>query len=122
MPASSLTAANNALETSAPVASPPACRIRFLRCPPSLVNAISPVSDLSKTAPCAINFLTASGPSETKTSTALMSHKPAPAAKVSFLCCSGVSPGPSAAAMPPCAHLVDPASIRALVTNKTDKP
>ena len=44
------------------------------------------VSDLSNTAPCAINFLTASGPSETKTSTALRSHKPAPAAKVSFLC------------------------------------
>ena len=86
MPSSSLTAASNALETSAPVASPPACKILFRRCPPSLVNAISPVSDLSKTAPWAINFLTASGPSETKTSTAFVSHNPAPAAKVSFLC------------------------------------
>ena len=66
--------------------SPPACKILFRRCPPSLVKAISPVSDLSNTAPWAINFLTASGPSETKTSTAFMSHNPAPAAKVSFLC------------------------------------
>ena len=86
MPLSSRTAASNARDTSAPVASPPACNIRFLKCPPSRVNAISPVSDLSKTAPRAINFLTASGPSETKTSTAAKSQRPAPAAKVSFLC------------------------------------
>ena len=86
MPLSSRTAASKARETSAPVASPPACKIRFLKCPPSRVKAISPVSDLSKTAPRAINFLTASGPSETKTSTAAKSQRPAPAAKVSFLC------------------------------------
>ena len=41
---------------------------------------------------------------------------------MSFLCWSGVSPGPSAAAIPPCAHLVEPSSILAFVTSKTDKP
>ena len=32
------------------------------------------------------------------------------------------SPSPSAAAMPPCAHFVEPSSTRALVTRSTDNP
>ena len=33
-----------------------------------------------------------------------------------------MSPGPSAAAIPPCAHFVEPSSILAFVTSRTDKP
>ena len=122
IPESFRTAARSARDTSAPVASPPACRMRLRKCPPSRVNAISPVSDLSKTAPRAIRRRTASGPSDTSTFTAAASHKPAPAIKVSRSCWAGESPGPRAAAMPPCAHLVEPSSTRALVTNKTERP
>ncbi|CAB4794489.1 unannotated protein [freshwater metagenome] len=86
MPSSFCTAASNARETSAPVASPPACKIRFRKWPPSRVRAISPDSERSKTAPRAINFRTASGPSLTNTFTAVTSHNPAPATKVSFSC------------------------------------
>ena len=34
-------------------------------------------------------------------------------------CCSGVSPAPSAAAMPPCAQRVEPAASTSLVTSRT---
>src|SRR4051794_3122376 len=63
---------------------------------------------------------TAAGPSFTSTRTASTSHTPAPATRVSFRCCSGVSSGPSAAAMPPCAHCVEPDESRSLVTTSTD--
>ena len=83
---SSCTAARSARETSAPVASPPACKIRLRKCPPSRVSEISPESSVSKIAPRSINLRTASGPSVTNTRTASTSHKSAPATKVSFKC------------------------------------
>ena len=116
------TAAKRARETSAPVASPPACKMRLRKCPPSRVSAISPSASVSNFAPRSINLRTASGPSVTKTRTASTSHSPAPAVKVSVKWASGESPSPSAAAIPPCAHLVEPSSTFALVTIKTDKP
>ena len=116
------TAASSARETSAPVASPPAWMIRLRKCPPSRVNAISPLASLSKIAPRSISLRTASGPSVTNTRTESTSQRPAPATKVSFSCASGESPSPSAAAIPPCAHLVEPSSTLAFVTSRTDKP
>ncbi len=62
----------------------------------------------SKLAPSAISSRTASGPSLTRTRTAAGSQAPAPATRVSRSCWSGVSPGPSAAAIPPWAHWVEP--------------
>ena len=59
------------------------------------------------------------GPRCTSTRTASRSQAPAPATRVSTSCCSGVSPGPSAAAMPPCAHWVEPAASTSLVTTRT---
>ena len=122
IPGSSVTAARRAREISAPVASPPACRIRLVRWPPSRVSAISPDAARSNTAPRAMSRATASGPSVTSAWTAFRSQRPAPAFKVSASCAAGESPGPSAAAMPPCAHFVDPSSTRALVTSKTEYP
>ena len=116
------TAARSARETSAPVASPPACRMRLRKCPPSRVSAISPLASLSKIAPRSINFRTASGPSVTSTRTASTSQRPAPATSVSFSCACGESPSPRAAAIPPCAHFVEPSSTRALVTSNTESP
>jgi len=96
--------------------------MRFLRCPPSRVKAISPLASLSNIAPRSMSLRTASGPSVTRTRTASTSHSPAPATKVSFSCAAGESPSPSAAAIPPCAHFVDPSSTLALVTSNTVKP
>lgn len=117
------TASTSAREISAPVASPPACAIRRRWWPPSRVSSISPVSaEVSKTAPAAINRRTASGPSVTSSRTASSSHRPAPATRVSSRCCSGVSPSPRAAAMPPWAQRVEPSSSRALVTTTVRRP
>ena len=96
--------------------------IRFCRWPPSRVSDISPLASRSNLAPRAINMRTASGPSVTSTRTAWLSQRPAPATNVSFSWASGESPSPRAAAMPPCAHFVEPSSTFALVTSKTDKP
>ena len=96
--------------------------MRFLKCPPSRVSAISPLASLSKIAPRSMSLRTASGPSVTSTRTASTSQSPAPATKVSFSWASGESPSPSAAAIPPCAHFVEPSSTLALVTSRTDKP
>ena len=111
------TAAISARWISAPVASPPACAIRSRWWPPSRVRDRAP-SCWSKTAPQLISSRTAAGPSVTRARTASRSHAPAPATSVSCSCCSGVSPGPSAAAMPPWAHWVEPASRTSLVTTR----
>ena len=113
------TAAISARWISAPVASPPAWAIRSRWWPPSRVSDSSPSGSWSKLVPSAISSRTASGPSVTRTRTASRSQAPAPATRVSTSCCSGVSPGPSAAAMPPCAHCVEPASSTSLVTTST---
>ncbi len=113
-----VSAASRAREISAPVASPPACAIRRRRCPPSLVRASGPAGSRSNSAPVAISRRTASGPSVTSARTAAVSQTPAPAVSVSARCCSGESPGPSAAAMPPCAHRVEPSSSTDLVTSR----
>ena len=76
----------------------------------------------SKWAPVAISRRTASGPSVTRMRTASSSHRPAPATRVSSRCCSGVSPSPRAAAMPPWAQRVEPSSRRALVTTTVRRP
>ena len=96
--------------------------MRLRRCPPSRVSAISPLASLSKIAPRSMSLRTASGPSVTNTRTASTSHSPAPATKVSFSCASGESPSPRAAAIPPCAHFVEPSSTLAFVTSRTDRP
>ena len=114
------TAAVSARWISAPVASPPACAIRSRWWPPSRVSASSPSGSWSNLVPSAISSRTASGPSVTSTRTASRSQAPAPATSVSTSCCSGVSPGPSAAAMPPCAHCVEPAASTSLVTTRTE--
>jgi hypothetical protein len=51
-----------------------------------------------------------------------LSQSPAPATNVSFSWASGESPSPSAAAIPPCAHLVEPSSTLAFVTSNTERP
>ena len=96
--------------------------MRFCKCPPSRVSDISPLASRSNLAPRAIRVRTASGPSVTSTRTAWLSQRPAPATKVSFSCASGESSSPSAAAIPPCAHFVEPSSTFAFVTRRTDKP
>ena len=112
------TAAIRARWISAPVASPPACAIRSRWWPPSRVSDSTPSGSWSKSVPSAISSRTASGPSVTRTRTASGSQAPAPATRVSRSCCSGVSPGPRAAAMPPCAHCVEPALSTSLVTTR----
>ena len=112
-------AATSARWISAPVASPPACAIRSRWWPPSRVSESSPSGEWSKLAPRAISSRTASGPSLTSTRTASGSQAPAPATRVSRWWSPGVSPGPRAAAMPPCAHCVDPAESTSLVTTRT---
>ncbi len=110
------TAAISARWISAPVASPPAWAMRSRWWPPSRVSDSSPSGWRSNCVPRAISSRTASGPSVTRTRTASTSQAPAPATSVSCSCCSGVSPGPSAAAIPPWAHCVDPAARTSLVT------
>ena len=110
------TAAMSARWISAPVASPPACAMRSRWCPPSRVRDSSPSGWWSKWVPSAMSSRTASGPSVTSARTASTSQAPAPATRVSRRCCSGVSPGPSAAAMPPWAHCVEPVPRTSLVT------
>lgn len=120
--AASRTAPTRAREISAPVASPPAWAMRRRWWPPSRVSAMSPLSVVSKCAPVLISRRTASGPSVTRVRTASSSQRPAPATRVSSRCCSGVSPSPSAAAMPPWAQRVEPSSRRALVTTTVSRP
>ena len=62
------------------------------------------------------------GPSVTSTRTASSSHSPTPATSVSCRCCLGESSSASAAAMPPCAHRVEPSLTCALVTSSTVRP
>src|SRR5680860_909333 len=80
---------------------------------------MSPEGSVSKTAPSAISLRTRSDPSLTNVRTAASSHSPAPAARVSARCASGVSGSASAAAIPPCAHSVDPLTSTVLVTSST---
>ena len=103
---------------SAPVASPPACAIRSRWWPPSRVRDRTPSGSWSNFVPSAISSWTASGPSVTRIRTASASQAPAPATRVSCSCCAGVSSGPSAAAMPPWAHCVEPALSTSLVTTR----
>ena len=56
-------AATSARSTSAPVAAPPACRIRAWEWPPSRARCRTPVASRSKTAPSAISSSTRGGPS-----------------------------------------------------------
>ena len=122
MPGSSRTAsicATSAREISAPVASPPACAMRSAWCPPSRVSEMLPSAAVSNTAPRATSSRTRAGPSVTSTSTARGSHRPAPATRVSCRCAAGESDGSSAAAMPPCAHTVEPDARMSLVTSRT---
>ena len=66
-----------------------------------------------------MSLATSSGPSETSTRTASGMQRPAPATKVSSMCCWTVSSAPCTEAMPPCAHGVDPAATTSLVTTMT---
>src|SRR5918995_5049243 len=119
MPSSAVTAAISALSISAPVASPPAWAIRLRWCPPSRVRASAPAASRSNSAPRAISLATSSGPSLTSTRTAASMHSPAPATRVSSMCCCTVSPSAWTEAMPPCAQCVDPADSWSLVTTTT---
>ena len=56
------------------------------------------------------------GPSSVSTRTAEGSHSPAPASSVSRACSAGLSSPNTAAAMPPCAHDVEPAVRTSFVT------
>ena len=116
------TAACRARCTSAPVASPPACTIRSARCPPSRVSISEPSGLRSNSAPIRISSRIRVGPSSTSTRTAAGSQSPTPAISVSKACASGVSSGSSTAAMPPCAHRVEPSSMLTLVTTVTCRP
>ena len=71
-------ASDSALDTSLPVASPPACTTRATECAPSLPRTISP-STRSKRGQISMSSRTRSGPSLTSTRTASSSHRPAPA-------------------------------------------
>ena len=116
------TASMSARWISAPVASPPAWAMRSRWWPPSRVRESSPAGSRSNCAPRAISSCTAAGPSVTSARTASGSQAPAPATSVSSSCSAGVSSGPSAAAMPPWAHRVEPAARRSLVTTRTLPP
>ena len=113
------TAAIRARWISAPVASPPAWAIRSRWWPPSRVRLSSPSGSLSKTVPSAMSSWTAAGPSVTSACTASGSQTPAPATRVSRSWSAGESSGPSAAAMPPWAHWVEPALSTSLVTTSS---
>src|SRR5918995_1544733 len=101
------------------VASPTAWAIRLRWCPPSRVRASAPAASRSNSAPRAISLATSSGPSLTSTRTAASMHSPAPATRVSSMCCCTVSPSAWTEAMPPCAQCVDPADSWSLVTTTT---
>ena len=58
----------------------------------------------------AMRSQTASVPSLTKVRTASTSQRPTPATSVSWMCSSGLSSGDMTAAIPPCAHAVEPSS------------
>ena len=119
MPSSAVTAAISARSISAPVASPPAWAIRLRWCPPSRVSASAPAASRSNSAPRAISLATSSGPSLTRTRTASSMHSPAPATRVSSMCCCTVSPSAWTEAMPPWAQCVEPADSSSLVTTMT---
>ena len=119
MPSSAVTAAISARSISAPVASPPAWAIRLRWWPPSRVSASAPAASRSNSAPRAISLATSSGPSLTRTRTASSMHSPAPATRVSSMCCSTVSPSACTEAMPPWAQWVEPAETSSLVTTMT---
>ena len=105
-------------DTSAPVWSPCACTMRRRECAASLPSLKSPRALRSKRAPASTSSRTRSGPSFTSTSTAFTSQSAAPAASVSRRCSSGLSPAPSAAAMPPCAHIVlESRSVRFVISS-----
>ena len=72
--------------------------------------------------PIRISSRTRVGPSSTSTRTAAGSQSPTPAISVSAACAAGVSSGSSTAAMPPCAHRVEPSSMLTLVTTVTCRP
>ena len=75
----------------------------------------------SKLVPSAISSRTASGPSVTRTRTA-SGRRRRRRRRGCRLVLAGVSPGPSAAAMPPCAHWVEPAASTSLVTTRSLSP
>ena len=91
--------------------------------PPSRARARAPPGWRSKTAPMAISSLTRAGPSSTSTRTASVSHRPAPAARVSARWRSVESSSPpSTAATPPWAHRVADWDSSALVSTPTRNP
>ncbi len=96
--------------------------MRSARCPPSRVSINDPSALRSNSAPRRISSRSRVGPSSTSTRTAAGSHRPTPAISVSEACMAGVSVGSRTAAMPPCAHLVDPSSMSTLVTTVTCSP
>ncbi len=116
-------ASTRARSTSAPVAAPPAWTTRAVEWPPSRARARAPPGCRSKTAPMAISSLTRAGPSSTRTRTASVSHRPAPAARVSARCRSVESSSPpNTAATPPWAQRVADWDSSALVSTPTRSP
>ena len=107
---------------AAPVAAPPAWRIRRRLWPPSRPSAYVPPGAVSNPTPsdarCAIRL----GPSSTSVRTAAGSHSPRPTRSVSSRCCSGESSGPIAAATPPWAKNEFEARSEPLVTSITRAP
>ena len=94
-----------------------------VECPPSRARARAPPGCRSKTAPMAISSLTRAGPSSTRTRTASVSHRPAPAARVSARCRSVESSSPpSTAATPPWAQRVADWDSSALVSTPVRSP
>ena len=109
-------AASSARCTSAPDASSPECTIRWWLCPPS-----SRSSRVSSRAPSPASQSITPGAASASAATTSGSHSPAPAVSVSLTCDAALSPGPMAAARPPCASGVAP-PIRSLVTISTRSP
>ena len=88
-----------------PVASPPACRILLVECPPSLVRRIFPLSSTSKGTPKSINICKFSEASYTNSLIASLSKRPDPAIKVSSICLAIISSLVfNSPAIPPCAR------------------
>ena len=87
-----------------PVAEPPACTMRRREWPPSRPSARLPWRSASKLTPSRSRSRTRAGDSSHSTRTALSRAASRPAARVSWMCCSGESSSARAAAIPPWAQ------------------
>ncbi len=94
--------------------------MRLRLCAASSPRRNEPSALRSKLTPKRTRSSIAAGPARTMRSTEARSQRPSPAASVSAICKAGSSSGPTAAATPPCARMLDvSAPSRALLSRTT---